>query len=265
MVTQEEAVIRPCLESLSFADEIVVIDGFSTDRTREICREFGAIVVRRRFRSHVEQRDFSVALTRHPWVFCIDADERVTPELAAEIREWMSSVPDSVDGFSVPRLTVHLGRAIRQGGWYPDAKVRLARRSRLTVVGVTPHDRISVSGEVRPLKNPMIHLSYRDLAHHIEVVNRYTSAMARKRSEGGRGPTWWGLVTSAPFKFLKMFVLKAGFKEGTRGFILAVVGGFYAFLKHAKQWEDERLRDDLEPYRRDDSPFHQQSNDADDS
>jgi glycosyltransferase involved in cell wall biosynthesis len=257
MVKNEEAVIRACLDSLQgVVDEIIVVDGQSTDRTVEICREFRARVEIRPFPGHVEQRTYSVSLASCPWVFCIDADERVTGELAREILSAVREAEDGVDGFSVPRLTVHLGRPVRHGGWYPDRKLRLARASRVRVAGTTPHDRLEVDGAVEKLGAPLLHLSYRDLSHHVQVIDRYTTVMARKRKECGRGPSLVRLVFSFPLKFLKMYVWKGGFLEGVRGFVVAVTGAFYAFLVQAKQWEEEVLQRDVEEkHRRGDSPF----------
>ncbi len=237
----EEANIEDCLKSVSWVDEIVVIDSESTDHTAEICERFGARVERRPFPGHIEQKNHAVRSASHPWVLCIDADERVSPSLAEEIRGELASNGDAVDGYYMPRHTRYLGRWINHGGWYPDYKLRLFKRDRGAWGGVNPHDRVMIQGNTKLLKNDLLHYTYRDISHHVRTINSFTTIMAEERSRRGRRFRLPALVVKPFLKFLKMYVAQGGFKDGLPGFIIAVSGAYYVFITDAKLWEIERF------------------------
>jgi glycosyltransferase involved in cell wall biosynthesis len=238
----EERNIREALESVAFADEIIVVDSHSSDRTREIAGSFrghGGIsprVIERDWPGHVEQKNFAVAAASHDWVLCIDADERVTPELRAEIEAALSSRGETV-GYTMPRRTRYLGRWIRWGGWYPDRKLRLFRRSRGRWGGIDPHDQVRVEGPIASLSGDLLHYSYRGIEDHLRTIDSFTSIAAREKDLRGMGSPVLGMLFHPPFKFLRMYVLKQGFREGKAGLIIAALGAFYVFLKYAKLWE----------------------------
>jgi len=234
----EEPNIRDCLQSLRFCEEVVVVDSGSTDRTVEIARGMGARVIVKDWPGHIEQKNFAMEQASGEWILSVDADERVTPDLAQEILDVVHRPQADVQGFSVPRLSVYLGKPIRHGGWYPDRKLRLVRRGRGCWGGVNPHDQLHVPGAVRPLKADLLHFPYRDLSDHLRKIDAYTTIAAReKRLRGERSLPM--LLLAAPFKFLKSYVLQLGFLDGLAGLVVAALGSWYVFLKYAKLLEIE--------------------------
>jgi glycosyltransferase involved in cell wall biosynthesis len=237
----EEANIEECLRSVSWVDEIVVIDSESTDRTVEICERFGARVERRPFPGHIEQKNHAVRSASNPWVLCIDADERLSPALSEEIQRELGACGDDVDGWYMPRHTFYLGRWIDHGGWYPDYKLRLFRKDKGEWGGTNPHDRVVLAGKTKILQHDLLHFTYRDLAHHVRTINSFTTIMAQERHRRGRAFALPLLVLKPFFKFLKMYVWQRGFLDGLPGFVIAVSGAYYVFLTDAKLWELERF------------------------
>ena len=232
----EERNIVDCLESVKWADEIVVVDSGSTDRTVELCRRYTDRVLVLDWAGHVAQKNRAVESASNEWVFCIDADERVTEKLKGEIEAVLRGEPRHA-GYTVPRLNRYLGRWIRHGSWYPDRKLRLFDRRRGRFTGSDPHDRVEVEGSVGKLTGDLLHFSYRNLSHHLEQMNRYTTTMAAKKLEAGvRFPLLRALLYP-PAKFIKMYFLRQGFRDGAQGFILAAMGSIYEFLKYTKLWE----------------------------
>ncbi|MGE3166348.1 MAG: glycosyltransferase family 2 protein [Planctomycetota bacterium] len=236
----EEKNIRECLESVSWVPNIVVVDSQSTDRTVAIAREFTEHVVVTDWPGHVEQKNRAVDLAPTDWVLSIDADERVTPEMRAEIEAALATEPTCA-GFSFPRRTWHLGRWILHGGWYPDRKLRLFDRRRARWGGTNPHDHVNANGPVEARFGDILHYTYRDLRHHLEVIDFFTDIAARGRESKRR---WLlpRLVFGPPFKFCKMYWVKRGYRDGFAGFIIAALGALYVFLKDAKLWERGELR-----------------------
>jgi glycosyltransferase involved in cell wall biosynthesis len=235
----EAANLRRCIGSVTFADEVVVLDCGSTDGTAELARELGARVEVEPFRGHVQQKRRAVELARHDWVLCLDADEEVSAPLAAEIERALGE--DGCSGYELPRKTHYLGRFIEHGGWWPEYRLRLFDRRRGGWTGHDPHDRVEVEGGVRQLRGPLHHFNYRDVRHHLDKVNSYTSIMAQGMRERGRRFSYAALLLRPPGRFLKMYVVRRGFLDGWRGFLIAAIGGFYVFLKYAKLWELTRV------------------------
>jgi glycosyltransferase involved in cell wall biosynthesis len=174
----EEDRLGDCLASLRWCDEIVVVDSHSTDRTREIAAAAGARVIERDWPGHVAQKEFAIRQARHDWVLCIDADERVSPELEKEIVELRAAGFPDMAGWEVSRLSSYLGRWIRHGTWYPDLKLRLFDRRRGRWAGRDPHDRVEVDGPVGRLGGELLHHPYRSLEEHLATIDRYTTIMA---------------------------------------------------------------------------------------
>ena len=235
----EEANIRDCLESVRWADEIVVIDSGSIDGTTAICREYTERVYVRDWPGHVAQKNRAIDAASHELVFCIDADERATPLLQSEIQGVLAGEP-AHQGYTVPRLTWYLGRWMRHGSWYPDRKLRLFLRAVGRFTGQDPHDRAEVSGSVGRFRGDLLHYSYRGLAHHLEQINKYTDTMARLKAEAGVRFPLARLLVRPPAKMLKMYVLRAGFLDGAPGLVAAAMGGVYELMKYAKLWELRR-------------------------
>jgi hypothetical protein len=172
-------------------------------------------------------------------VLSLDADERLSPELAGQVRAALEA-DDAPAGYSMPRRTFYLGRWIDHGGWYPDRKIRLFDRTRARWGGVNPHDHLEVDGEVRRLSGDIEHYSYRDVSDHLRQIDLFTTIAARAKIDGGRRFRLWRLLLNPPGKFLRMYLLKRGFLDGLAGFVIAVLGSYYVFLKYAKQWEMSR-------------------------
>jgi len=238
----EEDRIGDCLASVAWADEIVVVDSRSADRTAEIARGRGARVIVRDWPGYVAQKNFALEQAMCDWVLCLDADERVSPRLAESVRGVLVENPAAVAGYRMARRTFYLGRWILHGGWYPDWKLRLVRRGRARWGGVDPHDRLDADGPVGTLPGDIEHHTYRDIADHLRTIDRFTTIGARELHARGRGGAAWRMAVHPPAKFLKMYLLKAGFLDGRPGFVVAVLGGYYVFLKYAKLWELGRRR-----------------------
>ena len=235
----EEDNLPDCLTSVAWADEIVVVDSRSADRTREIAARAGARVIERDFPGHVEQKNFAVEQARHDWVLCLDADERLSPELSASVKRALEDPGDRA-GFECARLTFHVGRPIRHGGWYPDRKVRLFDRRRGKWGGSNPHDRVRLEGPAGRLDGDLHHYSYRSLSDHLRQIDFFTDIAAREKRARGERSSTWKLALHPLGKFLRMYVLKAGFLDGAAGFVVAVTGAYYVFLKYAKLREIEK-------------------------
>lgn len=243
----EEHNIIAALESIGFADEIIVVDSHSMDRTRELAigfrgrsrdgREVKPRVIERDWPGHVEQKNFAIDQAQHDWVLCLDADERVSPQLRREIETVLAVDSPAFDGYTMPRKTYYLGRWISRGGWYPDRKLRLFRRSRGRWGGVNPHDRVEIEGQTYNLQGDLYHYSYRNMAEHIRTINFFTDIASKEKQKRRVGHPLVRMLVQPPFKFFKMYILKQGFREGVAGLIIAILGMFYAFLKYAKLWE----------------------------
>jgi len=238
----EEANIEDCVRSLSFCDEVVVVDSRSKDRTRELAQALGARVLEHDWEGHIGQKNFAVSQAANDWVLCVDADERVTPELKDAVRRVLEGEP-ACAGYLVNRRNIYLGRWIKHGGWYPDAKVRLFDRRRGRWGGTNPHDHVEIDGATGSLGADLEHLSYRDLSHHLtKSIDFFSTISAREKLSQGGSWVLVQLVLGPPWKFFKMFFLRLGFLDGWRGFIVAVLGSFFVFLKYAKLWELENVK-----------------------
>jgi Lipopolysaccharide kinase (Kdo/WaaP) family/Glycosyl transferase family 2 len=234
----EERHIRRCLESVGWSAERIVIDGGSHDRTREIAHECAAQVTQHAWPGYRAQKQFAFERTTQPWVLSLDADERVTPELAAEMRRAVECAPATVDGFAIPRWVPYLGRWWYRGGWYPRRVIRLVRRERARWAGVDPHDRLEVPGTVLPLTYPLVHYTYADVAAHLRTVVRFSEVAAAERA--GRAVGAGRLLGEPCWRFLRSWVLRAGWREGFPGFFVAATDAFYTFLRFAIMHQQRR-------------------------
>jgi glycosyltransferase involved in cell wall biosynthesis len=233
MAMNEEEKIGDCLRSVDFADEWVVVDSHSTDRTREVAASLGARVIERDWPGYIAQNNFVIEQASHDWVLAIDADERVSPELRASILRALQQ-PGDVVGFTLSRLTLYLGRWIRHGGWYPDRKIRLFRRGRGRFEGVDPHPRGRVDGPIADLDGDLLHYSYRSLGDHFRKMNGMTEAAARAKHARGERAHVTDLTIRPLGKFMRMYLWKRGFLDGLPGFFVAITAAFYVFMKYAK-------------------------------
>ncbi|MDH3685170.1 MAG: glycosyltransferase family 2 protein [Myxococcales bacterium] len=239
----EERDLSRCLESIAFADEIVVVvDDRSTDATEKLALEAGARVELHPYEGNVEQKNVALALTTGEWVLSLDADEAVTPELAEQVRAALERGDAGAVGFELNRITWHLGRWIRHGEFYPDWQLRLFRRSAGRWEGENPHGRVEVTGPVRRLDGELEHYSYRDLADQVDRIQDFSRIQAVGYRAAGRPVRVVAdLVLRPPLRFLRAYLVKQGFRDGVPGFIIAAATAFHVFLKYAKLWESERL------------------------
>ena len=247
----ESANITAALESLSWADEIVVVDSESTDDTVAIARRFTDRVIVRAWPGYVEQKNFAAAQASHDWIFSLDADERVTPALAGELTALIArglpavasaEVGPAVAGYRLPRVTFHLGRWIRSTDWYPDYQLRLYDRRRGRWHGRYVHESVTVEGQVGVLQQELQHYAYRDLAHHFQTMDRYTTLAAKQMFAEGRRAGWSDLVMHPPAAFVRNYLLRGGFRDGIPGLIVSAMNARYVGLKFAKLWELGRGR-----------------------
>jgi glycosyltransferase involved in cell wall biosynthesis len=237
----EERDIADCLESVrGVADETVVVDNFSTDRTREIAARLGARVVEHEFEGFGPQKQFALEQAAGDWVLNIDADERVTEDLAREIRALLERPLEGLPaGFEIPFQLVFMGRRLRFGGCFGERHTRLFRREKARYTGAAVHEGIRVDGPLGSLAHPVRHLSYRNFAEYLEKCRRYTGLIAaRKFAEGRRFSAWQHL--RLPWEFFVRYVAKGGFLDGAPGFTYAALSAYYAWLKHVRLVDHER-------------------------
>jgi glycosyltransferase involved in cell wall biosynthesis len=249
IITRNEASnIDACLASVAWADERLVVDCGSTDDTVARAMSAGARVVVRDWPGYAAQKNVAAAEAKHDWILSIDADERVTPELADDIRRALAGEP-SAAGYRVPRVTFHLGRWIRTTDWYPDPQLRLydRRRARWQIRRV--HESVIADGPVERLTHELQHFAYRDIAHHHATMDRYTTLAAEEMFDAGRRAGFFDLAVHPPAAFLRNYVLRRGVLDGTPGLIVSAMNAHYVFLKFAKLWALARDRDDARPSR----------------
>lgn len=244
----EEANIGRTLTSVAWADEIVLVDSGSKDRTCEIAREHGARVIVEPWRGYVAQKQYAIELCTKEWVLLLDADEEVSPGLAQEIRVAIAD-PNAVSGYKLPRKNLFLGRWMKHGGFYPDPKLRLFRRGQGFVTGHDPHDRCelkpSSAGEApqrtRQFKNALVHYTYPNLSLYIAHMNRYSSLGAQLAvSKGHRSFNVADIVLRPFATFIYNYFLRLGFLDGREGLLLHMYHAVYVSWKYAKAWELSR-------------------------
>ncbi len=237
----EEERLRACLESVTWADEIVVVDAESHDKTAQIAREFTDRVVVRPWRGFAEQKNFALELAAGEWLLSVDADEEVSAELRDEIRDVMKAA-EAADGYAVARRNVFLGQWIRHGGLFPDWQIRLFRRDRGRFVDRDVHESVRVDGPVGRLRGHLLHTSYRDVADFFDRANRYSTLAADELVRQGRRARARELVVRPLGRFIGMYLLQRGFLDGRKGLLLAALYAYYVFMRTAKVWEQTRRR-----------------------
>jgi len=231
----EERNIGRCLESVrTIADDIVVIDSFSTDRTEAICREYGVNFIQNPFKSHKEQKNFALDQARYDHVLCLDADEALDNQLlnsVAVVKEnW------EFDGYTMNRLTNYCGKWIRHSGWYPDRKMRLVDRRKARYDGKNIHEelRLITSSNSGHLKGDILHYSYYTISEHIAQINFFTTIMAEDAFKKGKKANLLLMFLSPAFKFFKKYILQLGFRDGYYGMVISIFTVFYAYIKYLK-------------------------------
>lgn len=234
-----EAHIAECLRSVSFANDIVVLDSGSTDQTVQIAKNLGARVFVEEWRGFGPQKKRATELAKTDWVLNLDADEALSPPAQEELKAILNDEPSHA-AFAFPRVSFHLGRWIWHGGWYPDWQVRLYDRRRANWSEAQIHEKIE-SKDLGYLKQPILHYVFRNLSHQIETNNRYSTLGANSLAEKGRHFWLINLLLKPKVKFIETYIWKRGFMDGLPGFIIAVGAAYSVFLKWAKLWERQRL------------------------
>jgi glycosyltransferase involved in cell wall biosynthesis len=227
--------IEACLASLAWADEVLVVDSGSTDGTADLARAAGARVIERAWPGYAAQKDFAAEQAAHDWILSVDADERVSPALADDIRAVLDRGGDEA-GFRIPRVTFHLGRWIRTTDWYPDYQLRLYDRRRAHWVRRRVHESVGADGPVGRLAHELQHYAYRDLSHHYDTMQRYTTLAAEQMHADGRRATLLSLLVHPPAAFLRNYVLRRGVLDGVPGLVISAMNAHYVFMKFAKLW-----------------------------
>jgi glycosyltransferase involved in cell wall biosynthesis len=232
----EEKNVAKCLKSLSgIADEIIVIDSFSTDNTQKICEGFGARFFQREWNGYSEAKNFGNKQAKNDWIISLDADEELSPELQNSILGLKKSGTKHLF-YAFNRLTNYCGQWIRHGGWYPDTKVRLFDRKHAEWKGDFVHEKLVYADAIKPIKlsGDCHHYSFNSIAQHVAKENHYSTLAAEARLAKGKKYSLFKLLTSPGITFFRMYFLRLGFLDGAYGFIIAVISAHARFLRYAK-------------------------------
>lgn len=241
IVRNEEANIADVCASLSWTDEIVIVDSNSTDRTVEIAKKYTDKIFDRDFKGYKDKHEFADAHTTGDWIFWIDADERVSDDLKRSI-DALRAKPDAelADGYKIARKTFFMDKWIRHCGWYPDYQMRLYRKSKSHWAGVAPHETARVSGRVEKLNGELMHYTKRDLSEYHRVLETYAALASEQLAADGKRVGAVTILTSPIAAFLRTYFLKQGFRDGIPGLMISMFTAYGVFLRYAKVWEKNR-------------------------
>lgn len=235
----EEKKIKACIESVPFASDIVILDSFSKDKTKEIAEALGARVYQQEWLGYGSQKLKATELAKHDWVLSLDADERLSVELQDEIKSLFTEVKSADVGYLIPRISFHLGRWIHYGGWYPDFQLRLFNRTKSNWDIASIHERV-LAPTTQKLKHPIQHYVFTSISHQVLTNDKYSSLQANELfHKQAQRFSLFKLLTKPVVKFIENYFFKRGFLDGMPGFIIAVGSAYSVFLKHAKLWEKE--------------------------
>ena len=241
VITYNEAAhIDAALASVAWADEILVVDSGSTDGTADMARARATRVIVRGWPGYSEQKNFAADQASHDWVLSMDADERVTPQLAAEIRALLTKGPEA-RGYRIRRVSFYLGEWIRTTDWFPDYQLRLYDRRAGRWNGLRIHESFRLGdGRAGELKAEMEHYAYRDVRHHLQKIDAYTTLIVDEWYERGRRTSAAPLVFMPLLAFLRNYISRRGILQGTTGLIVSLLNSYYVLLKYVKLWERQR-------------------------
>jgi len=237
----EERTLRACLESVRWADEVVVVDSGSTDGTLAIARSIADRVLEHPYENPAAQKNWAIPQLKHAWTLILDADERVTPELRREIESVLAD-PGRRDGYWIRRENFFYGKPIRSAGWQRDRVLRLFDRRKGAYRPVLVHEEVELRGRADHLEARLTHEPYRDLDQYFEKWSRYSRWSAEELRRRGVRASWFRLLVRPWLRFVRMYVLEGGAREGRRGIVLCWLAAFSVFTKYARRWEDE-MRD----------------------
>lgn len=231
----EEKNIGRCISSVKeIADEVLVVDSFSTDNTEAICKDGGARFVQNPFKGHIEQKNYALTLATHQHVLSLDADEALSPLLLEEIKKTKKNFEYS--GYRFNRLTNYNGHWVKHCGWYPDTKLRLVDKSKAMWRGTNPHDILEMNGDERVgfLPGDLLHYSYESIAAHVTQTDKFTTIAANAAFKAGKKSSMFKIITRPILKFLRDYFYKLGFLDGRYGFIICSINALSAMLKYSK-------------------------------
>lgn len=238
VITRNEAAnIESALESVKWADEIVIVDSNSTDETVALAERHATRIVTHDWAGYSAQRNLAAEIAAHDWILALDADERVPPELAAEIQRIMRD-GSHAGGYRMPRMSYYLGRWIRGTDWYPDYQLRLYDRRVGRFNGKRVHESVELKeGRPATLTHNLQHYPYRDISDHVTSIDHYTTLAAEEWFAEGRRTNPLEVAIHPPAAFLRNYVIRRGFRDGTAGFLISILNSYYVFLKILKLWE----------------------------
>lgn len=228
----EEVNIKDCLETLKWADEIVIIDSNSTDKTLELASAYTDKLYSTATNVFSEKRIMSFEKCSNDWILFLDADERITPELKDEILSLVP--PPGVYGYRLNRKNYYFGQWLKYSGVYPDKHIRLFNKQHASVTPRIIHEGVEIHGTVGELKNDFIHYSFRDMTHMMDKINLYSTLEAREKLENNKQISKFGVFTHALSAFLRVYISRKGFKDGTGGFFISFCYSMVSFLSHLK-------------------------------
>jgi glycosyltransferase involved in cell wall biosynthesis len=231
----EERNLARCLESVAFAQEILVVDSFSTDQTLQIAAQYGAKTLQQKWLGFGGQKNFANKNTQHDWILSLDADEALSPELAQEIKNKFANLKPEC-AYSFPRKSFFLGRWIMHGGWYPDRQIRLFNKKHSQWLESAIHEKIN-NPNVIEFSKPLLHYVFKNVSHQVMTNDKYSSLQAQQLAGSGKTTGLFKIILKPIGKFVECYFLKLGFLDGMPGFIIAISAGYSMFLKWVKVWE----------------------------
>lgn len=234
----EERNIKRCLDSVkNVADEMLVIDSFSKDKTKDICLENQTTFIENPFEGHIQQKNFAIQLAKYDWILSLDADEALTPELEKSILE-IKNNPE-LNGYSMNRRTYYCGHWVKYCGWYPDTKIRLINRNFGAWAGVNPHDRLELIDKlpVKNLEGDLLHYSYYTREDHLKQIEYFGDIAANELYKKGKRVNWFTIYAKTIFQFIKSFFLKKGILDGATGFTISRLSAYATYRKYVKLLE----------------------------
>lgn len=232
----ESAVLAGCLDSASWAAELLVVDSGSQDGTLDLARSRGARILEHPYESPARQKNWAIPQCAHEWVLILDADEEASPALAGEIQQVLREGP-TADGYWIPRENFFLGRVMRGGGWGTDKVIRLIRRDRARYDDRLVHEEIDLPGPLPVLRHSLRHHTFRSFPQYLPKAIRWAEWGALEAHRRGRRASIWTVVSRPLARFFRAYIFKGGFRDGPRGLVLAVLTAFTTYLKYARLWE----------------------------
>ena len=230
----EEKNISDCLNSVKWADEIIVVDSESTDRTVEIAKQFTDKVFNRKWGGYVPQKRYALSLASNEWVLSLDADERVTPELKDEI---INLSPNEYSGFKIRRKNFLMNKEITSCGWEKDFQLRLFKKAKTNLNERLVHEKFIVEGKIGTLKSPIVHFTFSSFEEYLAKINSYTSLKAQELFQKKKKVGSWTIFSHTVAAFFAFFILRKGFKDGLYGLIISLLHSYSTMMNYIKLWE----------------------------